>query len=48
MDPIIIGVIALLLIVLAIRMFFGVAKTVVKLAIFVAVAIVVWRVMQGQ
>ena len=48
MDPIIIGVIVLLLIMFAMRMFFGIAKTVLKLAVFIAIAVVIWRVVQGQ
>jgi hypothetical protein len=48
MDPIIIGVIVLLVILLAMRMFFGLAKTVIKLAAVVVIAIVIWRVLQVQ
>lgn len=47
MDPIIIGVIVLFIIILALRMFLGIAKTVVKLAIFVVAAVVVWRLFGG-
>lgn len=43
MDPIIIGVIVLLVVVLAIRMFFGVAKLLLKLVIFAVIAVVIWR-----
>lgn len=43
MDPIIIGVVVLLLVVLAIRMFFGVAKMLLKLVIFVVIAVFIWR-----
>jgi hypothetical protein len=43
MDPIVIGVIVLLVIVLALRMFFGIAKLVVKLAVVAVIAIVIWR-----
>jgi hypothetical protein len=48
MDPIIIGVIVVLVILLAMRMFFGLAKTVIKLAAVVVIAIVIWRLLQGQ
>ena len=48
MDPIIIGVIVILVILLAMRMFFGLAKTVIKLAAIVVIAIVIWRLLQGQ
>jgi hypothetical protein len=48
MDPIIIGVIVILVILLAMRMFFGLAKTVIKLAAVVVIAIVIWRLVQGQ
>jgi hypothetical protein len=30
------------------RMFFGLAKTVIKLAAVVVIAIVIWRLFQGQ
>jgi hypothetical protein len=43
MDPIVIGVIVLLVIVLALRMFFGIAKLVVKLAVVAVILIVLWR-----
>jgi hypothetical protein len=48
MDPIIIGVIVVLIVLLAMRMFFGLAKTVIKLAAVVVIAIVIWRLVQGQ
>ena len=43
MDPIILGVLVLLAAVVAIRMFFGVAKLLLKLVVFVVIAVVVWR-----
>ena len=43
MDPIVIGVIVLLVIILALRMFFGIANLVVKLAVVAVIAIVIWR-----
>jgi hypothetical protein len=48
MDPIIIGVIVVLLILLAMRMFFGIAKTVIKIAAVVVIGVVIWRMLQGQ
>jgi hypothetical protein len=48
MDPIVLGIIALLIVVIGIRMFFGMAKTFVKLAVVILVAVLIWRVMQGQ
>jgi hypothetical protein len=37
-----------LIVLLAMRMFFGLAKTVIKLAAVVVIAIVIWRLVQGQ
>lgn len=48
MDPIIIGVIVLFIGLLALRMFLGVAKTVIKFAVVVVIAVVIWRVVAGQ
>lgn len=48
MDPIIIAVIVILIIVIALRMFLGIAKTIVKLAFIIVAAIVIWRVLQGM
>ena len=43
MDPIIIGIIVLFVIILALRMFFGLAKLVVKLAVVAVIAVILWR-----
>jgi hypothetical protein len=48
MDPIIIAVIVILIVIIALRMFLGIAKTVVKLAFVIVAAIVIWRVLAGQ
>jgi hypothetical protein len=48
MDPIIIGVIVLFVVLLALRMFLGIAKTFIKLAVVVVIAVVIWRVVAGQ
>ena len=43
MDPIIIAVIGLLIIMLAIRMFFGVAKMLIKFVVIIVIAVIIWR-----
>jgi len=43
-DPIISAVIAILMLVILLRIFFGVAKMFLKLAIILVIAIVLWRV----
>ncbi|HEX6558381.1 MAG TPA: hypothetical protein VF021_02945 [Longimicrobiales bacterium] len=43
MDPIIIGVVVVLLILLVLRIFFGFAKLIFKLGIIIVIAVVLWR-----
>jgi hypothetical protein len=44
MDPVVIGVVVILLILLALRIFFGLAKFVFRLAAILVVAVIIWRV----
>jgi hypothetical protein len=44
MDPIIILAIAIILLVVFLRIFFGLAKLFIKIAVVVVIAVVIWRV----
>ena len=44
MDPIILTAIAVIVLVLVLRMFFGVAKLFLKIGVIIVVAIIIWRV----
>jgi hypothetical protein len=44
MDPIILAGIAIVAIILILRIFFGMAKLMLKIGVIVLVAIVIWRV----
>lgn len=44
MDPIIILAFAIILLVVFLRIFFGLAKRFIKIAVVVVIALVIWRV----
>jgi len=44
MDPIILTAIVLIVIVLVLRMFFGVAKLFLKIGVLIVLAIIIWRI----
>jgi hypothetical protein len=44
MDPIVIVVIVVLAIMLALRIFFGLAKFVFRIAALIVIAVIIWRV----
>jgi hypothetical protein len=45
MDPIILTAIAIIVIVLLLRIFFGVAKFFLKIGVIIVLAIIIWRVL---
>jgi len=44
MDPIILTAIAVIIIVLLLRIFFGVAKFFLKVGVIIVLAIIIWRI----
>lgn len=44
MDPIILTAIAIIVIVLLLRIFFGVAKFFLKIGVVIVLAIIIWRI----
>jgi hypothetical protein len=47
MDPIVLAVIAAVVLILLLRIFFGVAKFGIKLILAIVLAIVIWRLVAG-
>jgi hypothetical protein len=44
MDPVVIGVVVIFLILLALKIFFGLAKFVLRLGVIIVIAVIIWRV----